>query len=292
MLNHKFHFVYKTTNLVNGKEYIGKRSTNKLEDGYLGSGKLLKKAIKKYGRENFIREIISFHNSAEEALKAERLIVNEEYIKNKKTYNLIIGGKGGGVKGRKQPKSFCIAHSIFMKALGDKHPMKNIETVKKVINTTKKNNNYRKHKFITNIFEIEFPIYDKRTRKRTEEEKLKTSKRMQGENHPLYGKKGINSPNYGKKRTDEFKKQQSIRFSGDYNPAKNPSVKTKMSIAAKNRPNKICPYCLSSNDQRNAAKNHFNNCKYNPILFNRWIPGSTAKKLFQTFNTTIFQQDL
>lgn len=50
-------FVYVTTNLVNGRKYVG-RSTRPINSSYLGSGKLLKKAIKKYGKENFRRDII------------------------------------------------------------------------------------------------------------------------------------------------------------------------------------------------------------------------------------------
>ena len=49
-------FIYKTTNLINGKIYIGKYKGNR--KNYLGSGVILKKAIKKYGIENFTREII------------------------------------------------------------------------------------------------------------------------------------------------------------------------------------------------------------------------------------------
>ncbi|MFN9113277.1 MAG: hypothetical protein ACK5XN_24675, partial [Bacteroidota bacterium] len=48
--------IYKTTNLINGKVYIGKDKHN--NNHYLGSGKVLKQAIEKYGRENFIKEII------------------------------------------------------------------------------------------------------------------------------------------------------------------------------------------------------------------------------------------
>ena len=50
--------VYKTTNLLNGKVYIGKHETYDINDDYLGSGKILKYALKKYGSINFKKEII------------------------------------------------------------------------------------------------------------------------------------------------------------------------------------------------------------------------------------------
>lgn len=50
--------LYQTTNLVNGKIYVGIHQSQSLDDAYLGSGKLLKAAIKKYGRKNFKREIL------------------------------------------------------------------------------------------------------------------------------------------------------------------------------------------------------------------------------------------
>ncbi len=56
----KYHFIYKTTNLINGKFYIGMHSTSNLKDGYLGSGKRLWFSIKYHGRENHIIEIKSF----------------------------------------------------------------------------------------------------------------------------------------------------------------------------------------------------------------------------------------
>jgi group I intron endonuclease len=51
-------YIYKTTNLINGKIYIGKSSKD--DPSYLGSGIIIKEAIQKYGVENFIREIIEY----------------------------------------------------------------------------------------------------------------------------------------------------------------------------------------------------------------------------------------
>ena len=53
-----FGYIYKTTNLINGKIYIGKRQKQEFDKYYLGSGIYLKKAIEKYGKENFSCEII------------------------------------------------------------------------------------------------------------------------------------------------------------------------------------------------------------------------------------------
>lgn len=92
--NVKYHFVYKTTNLINGKWYIGKHSTSNLDDGYLGSSKHLKSAIKKYGKQNFKREIICFCDSEQDAYIKEAELVTMEVVKNPMTYNKMPGGEG------------------------------------------------------------------------------------------------------------------------------------------------------------------------------------------------------
>lgn len=90
-----FHIIYKTTNLLDGKFYIGAHSTEILEDGYLGSGKYLKRAVLKYGRENFAREILFVYSDKEQMYSKEREIVTEDFILTNNVYNLKLGGSGG-----------------------------------------------------------------------------------------------------------------------------------------------------------------------------------------------------
>jgi hypothetical protein len=92
---YKYYFIYKTTNLVNGKFYIGMHSTNDLEDGYLGSGKRLKYSVNKYGKENFKKEILEFLPNRSSLINREIELVNEGILKDLLCMNLMNGGKGG-----------------------------------------------------------------------------------------------------------------------------------------------------------------------------------------------------
>ena len=83
------------TNLIDHKVYIGKHSTENLEDGYMGSGKLVSRAIAKHGLENFRKDFLGFFDTDEQVLGYERELVTEEFVSRKDTYNLIPGGKGG-----------------------------------------------------------------------------------------------------------------------------------------------------------------------------------------------------
>ena len=79
--------------MVNGKYYIGRHATSNIDDSYMGSGIGIKNAIRKYGVENFTKEIIAQSESAEELWDLEKELVNEEVVKDKMSYNNAYGGK-------------------------------------------------------------------------------------------------------------------------------------------------------------------------------------------------------
>lgn len=87
-----YYTIYKTTNLLNDKFYIGKHQTKDLNDGYIGSGKLLKNAIAKHGIENFHKEILYICKSEKHMNILEKILVVPDSEIN---YNLCQGGYGG-----------------------------------------------------------------------------------------------------------------------------------------------------------------------------------------------------
>ena len=88
------HYLYKTTNLVNGKEYIGVHSTNNMNDGYLGSGVALKHAFKKYGKENFAKVVLETFADRDALLRGESARVDRDSVNRCDTYNMTTGGAG------------------------------------------------------------------------------------------------------------------------------------------------------------------------------------------------------
>lgn len=96
---------YRTENKINGHYYYGVRTLKKQNDPYLGSGKRLKDAVKKYGKESFKRVDLVEFKSFEEALQWERSIVTEDLVNLPECYNLKPGGAGGSLpwtKGKKE----------------------------------------------------------------------------------------------------------------------------------------------------------------------------------------------
>ena len=87
------YILYKTTNILNGKYYVGVSNGN--NSSYKGSGTALLEAIRVNGSKSFRRETLETFETAEDAYAREAEIVNDEFVKNRNTYNIKVGGKGG-----------------------------------------------------------------------------------------------------------------------------------------------------------------------------------------------------
>ena len=164
------HYVYKITNNINSKIYIGKRSCkcDIQDDKYFGSGIALKSAIKKYGIDNFSKTIIDICETAEQAYELEALIVDTDFLKRADTYNLCGGGIGVGL-------GEC--HPMFGKQpiFSDSHKIKI-----SLANSKEKNANYGKPGTMLN-------------KHHTEESKHRMSESNSGSRNSQYGKKWIYS---------------------------------------------------------------------------------------------------
>ena len=99
-----YYIIYRITNLINKKFYIGAHQTPNINDYYFGSSKILNAAIKKHGKRNFIKDILFMCPSKETMYQLEATIVDKEFIKRKDTYNVKIGGFGGGHEQTKETR--------------------------------------------------------------------------------------------------------------------------------------------------------------------------------------------
>ncbi len=108
--------VYETTNLHNGKIYIGVHKTNNPCDRYIGSGKILKEAIQKYGRDAFVKKVLYVFNTPKEAYEKEKELVDIDFINRNDTYNIAVGGSVSPAFDKDRRARYSEMMS------GDKHP--------------------------------------------------------------------------------------------------------------------------------------------------------------------------
>ena len=101
----KHYLIYQVRNKLNGMIYIGKHMTNDKDDDYIGSGIRIRRAIEKYGIENFEKTILFECESADEMNAKEAEIVNEDFIARDDVYNIKLGGDGGWDEINRQHKN-------------------------------------------------------------------------------------------------------------------------------------------------------------------------------------------
>lgn len=130
------YYIYRITNKVNGKTYIGQHKHKKLNDNYMGSGKLIRRAQKKYGIENFEKEILEFDiPNVELANDFEQMYILFERAKGKAEYNIANGGNGKGTVSKETKKK--ISESKKGKPSGHKGMHFSEEAKKKISEATK-----------------------------------------------------------------------------------------------------------------------------------------------------------
>lgn len=191
----KKYYIYQTTNLVNNKKYIGKHY-GELNDEYLGSGKLLQRAIEKYGKENFKKEILFISQNNEENNQKEiEFIKAFNAVNDNNYYNIAAGGDGGDIfHNLPQEQQLALKKSYSERTSGEKNPM------------------YGKHH--SEETKEKLRQIDK-SYTQTEEYKNNMSKAVSGEKNGMYGKH----------HTEESKKKMSDSTKGMYEGNKNPNAK-------------------------------------------------------------------
>ena len=180
------YLIYKITNKINDRFYIGAHKTDNIDDGYMGSGTYIIRAIKKYGLEMFTKEILHEFFSEDEMFNKEAEIVTEEFVSRNDTYNLKIGGLGGfsyinnnGLSPVGSPEHYIKYREAF------------IDNGRKVAKITKER------------IEAGLQAHGFQNKKHTEETKQKIRNTLKKINHQC-GKK---NSQYGKPRSDEIKEK-------------------------------------------------------------------------------------
>lgn len=90
-----FYYLYQITNTLNGKIYVGVHKTKSLDDGYMGSGKIIRRAIEKHGLTNFSKVILEHFEDTKSMYAREAEVVTDEFLLREDVYNLRRGGYGG-----------------------------------------------------------------------------------------------------------------------------------------------------------------------------------------------------
>lgn len=251
-------YIYITTNLINNKKYIGQHKSKTYDKNYYGSGKLLKRAIKKYGKQNFTNDVLEWCYSRDELAEKEKYWIDFfNAVNDELWYNILQGGYGVQLFGNDNPfygkhhteeTKKKISDSLKGKFAGQNNPMYGVHLI--VSDETKQKQSIA-HK--GKLMGKDNPMYGKpspmKGKKQSEEsrkknsishigkhpnipyetqEKLKKirSERMMGEKNPQFGKRGPLSINYGRKQSEETKKKLSDALKGKMMGEQNPSSKT------------------------------------------------------------------
>jgi len=177
----KHNYFYKITNLINGKYYYGIHSTNKIpnHDNYWGSGKAIKEAIKKHGKNNFKKEIIADYPTRKEVSEHEKMVVTFEIINLDECYNCRVGGDDfQRTTGRTCPEDF--KQLMSNKFSGERNPFFGKRHLPETIDYLKT---------LGTLFKSGHIPWNKGKTKENDIRIQKHCEKYKGETHWLFGKK-------------------------------------------------------------------------------------------------------
>lgn len=199
-------YVYEIVNTINNKRYVGihkASSSDYVNDGYWGSGLLIKQAISKYGIDMFEKSILDVFPTYEEALLLEASIVDDDFVNDPTTYNICRGGQGGFVE-RSPETCERIRQALTGRTLSDEHKAK-LRHAK----SGDKN-----------------PMYG---RTHTQESREKMSNANTGKKISVETRQKVSKSLTGRKHTDETKQKMSAAKKGK--PGRKQSAETKRKIS-------------------------------------------------------------
>jgi len=253
---HYYHLIYLIENNITGKKYIGKHSTNNIDDSYFGGGVYLKRSIKKYGISNFSKKIIEFCDKSD-LNKKEIYWISKMNTKNPNGYNLTNGGDGGDTysllnetqKNKFKEKSSRINKGKkFSEEIKQKMKKPKSESHKQKLKGPKSEEHKRRMKEAW---------IERRKNPVSEETREKIGNVRKGQKHQESSRNKIGQAN--SKRVWKEESKDKIRNS-KLNSALSEETKRKIGIKHK------CKYCESMMNAGNLARYHNENCKLKLII--------------------------
>lgn len=199
--------IYKTTNSINGKIYIGQE--HKYKKYYLGSGTYIKRAIEKYGKGNFKKEILQKCLLKEYANDYESYWIKKLNSKVPYGYNLTDGGEGALNPAEETRQKMSLAKKGIIPWNKGKTNVYSDETRRRMGDSQRGKPGWNRGKKRPEISGKNNPMYGKKRPDVSERMKL-----IRGKKHPLYGI-GFMA---GKKHSEETKKKISEAITGEKNP--------------------------------------------------------------------------
>lgn len=234
---HMYGYIYLTTNLINGKKYIGKHRSEIFDEGYKGSGILIQRALNKYGFDNFECKILCECCDDKELNEQEKYYISLfNAVEDENFYNIAPGGQGGDLN---SGRVFSEEHNRKIS----------------IANTGKVRSDERRKEQSALMIGNNFYTYvDPNNRKWSDERIKLMSEKFSGEGNPMYGKdawnKGVPKTQEEKEYLSKIRKERNIP-----SPTKGKKAMHKDGKTVYVSPNEIDEYILNGYELHGAKRN-------------------------------------